>query len=156
MWHCESEAPFSAYWDLPELQIPNNSRAGSVSVHMAIIAKLGTVHGTDKATKPIFALIRHPVERYRSALAKGVKDESLGNHFKPQVDLLTGHQFKAYKFPEHLAQFGQDTGLNVGWINQSQHKPELTEAQTGSVLKDYAEDLKLFNSIEQPGKLVCL
>jgi len=144
------------YWDLPTCQVPNNSRVGSVSIHFAITQKF---HGqcpciSGAPTKPVLALIRDPVERYRSAMVKAVEDRSLGNHFSLQCELLIGQDVRLYRFPEHLEQFVKDTGLgSITWSNKSPvQKPELTPQQVQDVLERYKKDVEIYASIRESGQ----
>lgn len=155
MWHLCESGKLARYWDLPDKQIANNSRVASVSVHFAVIAKFGTVAGVESVSKPVYMLVRDPIERYISALRKeasGHIEPNTGNHFELQSDLAVGPKVFLYRFPEHLEQFGRDTGLGViPWVNKSQREMLiLTDSQRLEALKRYVLDVALFNSICHP------
>lgn len=150
MWYTTANHELVRYWDLSDKQIANNSRAGSVSVYFAIVNKYGKAEGISGApTKPMFMLVREPVERFISAKAKGPVPLNTGNHFDLQCDLAIGPKVFLYRFPEQLKQFGQDTGLGeIPWINPSvSEKPVLTESERQGVLERYAADVRLYESI---------
>ena len=129
--------------------------------------------------KPILAMIRHPIERFRSAMAQfhtadvnavidslinGSKfvsntarakeiNANTNTHFKPQI-LWVDANTKLYKFPEHLNEAAVEIGfiLPLPQINTANFaKPTLDEQQTAILESYYAEDIVLFNSITSPG-----
>jgi hypothetical protein len=130
-------------------------------------------------SKPILAMIRDPIERFRSAVAQfktsdvqSVIDSLVGDvdfqsggrrlrkikaaknqHFKPQI-LWVDVNTKLYKFPEHLNEAAAEIGfiLPLPQINAASYpKPTLTAEQTAILEQYYAEDIALFNSITSPG-----
>ena len=130
-------------------------------------------------SKPILAMIRNPIERFRSAMAQfhaldvntvidslinGSKfvsgtvrareiNASTNSHFKPQI-LWVDASTKLYKFPEHVNEAAVEIGfiLPLPQINAAHFtKPTLNEQQTAILEAYYAEDIVLFNSITSPG-----
>jgi hypothetical protein len=130
-------------------------------------------------SKPILAMIRNPLERFRSAMAQfhtvdvnavidslinGSKfvsgtvkareiNASINLHFKPQI-LWVDVNTKLYKFPEHINEASAEIGfiLPLPQINAASYpKPTLTAEQTAVLEGYYAEDIALFNSISYPG-----
>ena len=150
MYATTSTGALVRYWDLPDMQIPNNSRVASVSVKFAIHNKFKLAAGIDGSpTKPVFMLVREPVSRYISALRKGPIEPNTGNHFGLQSDLAVGPQVHLYRFPEELEAFGRDTGLGpIPWMNESSApKPSLSPRETDMVLERYAKDVELFSRL---------
>jgi hypothetical protein len=130
-------------------------------------------------SKPILAMIRNPLERFRSAMAQfhtvdvnavidslinGSKfvsgtvkareiNASINLHFKPQI-LWVDANTKLYKFPDHINEAAVEIGftLPLPQINTATFtKPTLDEQQTAILESYYAEDIVLFNSITSPG-----
>ena len=130
-------------------------------------------------SKPILAMIRNPLERFRSAMAQfhavdvnavidslinGSKfvsgtargreiNASTNAHFKPQI-LWVDANTKLYKFPDHINEAAVEIGftLPLPQINTATFtKPTLDEHQTAILESYYAEDIVLFNSITSPG-----
>lgn len=154
MWYSTPDGKVTKYWDLPDKQIPNNSRVGSVSVFFAIMQKYHKCDVvTGPPTKPVYALIRDPFKRFISARAKGVVSQKWGNHFRLQIEQIVGidQPVHLYKFPEHLEQFGKDVGLEIGWVNTSYGKRPLSWLMKKVVAKLYSADVKLFAAITKPG-----
>ena len=130
-------------------------------------------------SKPILAMIRNPLERFRSAIAQfhavdvnAVIDSLINGskfvsgtarareinagtnaHFKPQI-LWVDANTKLYKFPDHINEAAVEIGFNLPLpqINVASFtKPTLDEQQTAILESYYAEDIVLFNSITSPG-----
>lgn len=130
-------------------------------------------------SKQILALIRNPIERFRSAVAQfkttdvdlvidslingnvffsgGIRGRqikaSTNQHFKPQI-MWVDASTKLYKFPDHINEAAAEIGfiLPLPQINVAHfQKPTLTEQQTAVLESYYAEDIALFNSITSPG-----
>lgn len=130
-------------------------------------------------SKQIIALIRNPIERFRSAVAQfkttdtdavieslvsdcsfssgGIKGRqikaSTNQHFIPQIMWVDANT-KLYKFPDHINEAAAEIGfiLPLPQINAAHFpKPTLTEQQTSILESYYAEDIVLFNSITSPG-----
>jgi hypothetical protein len=130
-------------------------------------------------SKSILAMIRNPIERFRSAIAQfhavdvnavidslinGSKfvsgtarareiNASTNAHFKPQI-LWVDANTKLYKFPDHINEAAVEIGftLPLPQINVASFtKPTLDEQQTAILESYYAEDIVLFNSITSPG-----
>jgi hypothetical protein len=130
-------------------------------------------------SKSILAMIRNPLERFRSAMAQfhavdvnavidslinGSKfvsgtarareiNASTNAHFKPQI-LWVDANTKLYKFPDHINEAAVEIGftLPLPQINVASFtKPTLDEQQTAILESYYAEDIVLFNSITSPG-----
>jgi hypothetical protein len=139
----------------------------------------GFVKREEYPSKQILAMIRNPIERFRSAMAQfhaadvnavidslinGSKfvsgtarargiNASTNAHFKPQI-LWVDENTKLYKFPDHL----NDAAVEIGFILPlpqinvaSFTKPILDQQQTEILESYYAEDIALFNSITYPG-----
>jgi len=143
---------YCRYWDLGDKQIANNSRAGSVSVYFAIANSGIPFAMVSKATKPVYMLVREPVDRFLSAKRKEQVEAiypGTGNHFDLQSKLAIGPKVFLYRFPDQLEQFGKDTGLEISWFNKSTSaKPVLTETERQRVLEQYAPDVELYQSIK--------
>jgi hypothetical protein len=149
-----------AYWDAPDFQIANNSRAGSVAVHHALCEKYGNPGGVyGISTKPVHMLIREPVARFVSAMkyarrwgrtepATDFLCTSSGEHFQFQY-VFAIKNASLYKFPEHLDRFEKATGLKLRHVNQSFEQFVLTDEELAAVRKYYSDDVELFNSIER-------
>jgi hypothetical protein len=130
-------------------------------------------------SKPILAMIRDPIERFRSAVAQfklsdvdyvieALVNESTivsntrrhreiniskNQHFMPQI-LWVDVNTKLYKFPEHINEASAEIGfmLPLPQINAASYpKPTLTAEQTAVLEEYYAEDIALFESIVSPG-----
>jgi hypothetical protein len=130
-------------------------------------------------SKPILALIRNPIERFRSAVSQfktsdvdsiidslinntkfisnGIRNReinvSTNQHFMRQI-LWVDVNTKLYKFPEHINEASAEIGfiLPLPQINAASYpKPTLTAEQTAVLEGYYAEDIALFNSIASPG-----
>jgi hypothetical protein len=130
-------------------------------------------------SKSILAMIRNPIERFRSAISQfhavdvnavidslinGSKfvsgtargreiNASTNAHFKPQI-LWVDANTKLYKFPDHINEAAVEIGftLPLPQINVASFtKPTLDEQQTAILESYYAEDIVLFNSITSPG-----
>lgn len=116
--------------------------------------------------------VRDPVERFRSACAESNRDDvdaviedlkenriPRNSHFWNQVRLLQGNKAKLYKFPDHFPQLLEEIGVGPDVVDIHQRdnrieKPELTEAQVAAVKELYADDVRLFESINEPGQEV--
>lgn len=130
-------------------------------------------------SKQVLAIIRDPVERFKSAIAQmhisdvdatidslinGTKilcgtnvqrevNLSKNGHFVPQIMWLN-ETSKLYKFPDHINDAALEVGLQtpIPTINRNSFpKPNLTQAQIDQILQIYAEDVALYNSITSPG-----
>lgn len=126
---------------------------------------------SEKPDKKVLLAVREPVTRFASTCAYMQKDveqvlqaletrskmvlETLecfvyrNTHFLPQHIYMEGDA-KAYKFPEHLKQMCHDAGLDypLKKINEGKYeKPLLTQEQIERVKKVYAEDVKLYESL---------
>lgn len=112
-------------------------------------------------------LVREPVDKFISACAEvGVTDipaklteleagENKDMHFFPQSRLLYGNN-KLYRFPLDLDALATDAGLALPLPDidggADKPKPTLTTAQKNRVKAIYADDLALFDSIENAGQ----
>jgi hypothetical protein len=131
----------------------------------------------DSPSKPVLAFIRHPVDRFLSAmvqlgqesidlvvssmLAKETLQGPRGRAFKPHINphflpqiLWVTPTAKLYRFPDHLQEGAEEAGL--GWplpvINSARRpKPMPTQSQADQILYYYEEDLALYESISEPG-----
>lgn len=158
------------YWDLPELQIANNSRVASASINFAI-AKKYPVKGIREPTKDVYLMVREPIDRFISAVARvqvqypgefedidGLIsnfpiDEQYGNHWGSQCQLLSQlSKTFLFRYPDHLYQFSKCVGLDIPWANRSTWgKITLTDSQKSQLVNRYREDVELFESIKRPG-----
>ncbi len=124
-----------------------------------------------KTFEPVNPIIpvRDPVERFRSACAQEGRtaDEALdlldegkaSQHFRAQSDYLApGQDNTLYKFPDHIEELATALGLdeipetNTSATNNGP-KPDLTPEQLERVQALYADDIALFESIEEPGQV---
>lgn len=133
------------------------------------------IPSTTAPTKPVFMLVRDPVQRFLSSMARIQIEDIDGTitalnggttvmnisgynimpdnnwHFYKQVNFTkSGQPTKMYRFPDQLAQFCADTGLAMPFplINAATNpKPTLTTAQTTALQAYYADDVALFNGI---------
>jgi hypothetical protein len=130
----------------------------------------GFQHLVDQTQEPCFPMIpvRDPVERFRSACAQ--EDRTAAQeisrlergrqsyHTKPTSSYLCSPS-KLYKFPEHIKEIARDLGLdeihkiNIGETHNHTPKPVLTKEEKKKVEELYAEDLALFNLIENAGQI---
>lgn len=136
------------------------------------------VKAEDDPSKPVLAFIRHPLQRFLSAMAEFGRtdiDETLhvmrnnlevksrvntkmyilanNPHFRPQILWMTPTT-KLYRFPDHLNEGAQELGLSLPLpkINQAKRpKPTPTAEQEAEILNYYAEDLALYNAIVSAG-----
>jgi hypothetical protein len=124
--------------------------------------------------KPALVPIRDAVERFKSAvwqvnrgsqviaineILDGLEAGTYFNqHFQSQTNILKGcegcESVKLYRFPEDFQQMLIDGGLDPlsQHRNKSTDKPELTPEQETRVRALYADDIKLFNSIQKAGQ----
>lgn len=127
-------------------------------------------------SKPIVALIRDPIERFKSAMSQmhfsdvdaaidSLKNGTLmqcfkrktklmdNGHFKPQI-MWVDETTKLYKFPDHIQNALNEVGIegSIPVINQcSFPKPQLTTEQRLELEIIYQEDIALYNAITSPG-----
>jgi hypothetical protein len=144
------------YWELPTLLIANNSKVASTAIWKRISQRFGVAAETNEPTKPVYLLVRDPVERFQSAVAT-----LLGMRLATDVDSTLAampddvhlwHQSRylapvthLYRYPDHLDQFAADTRLApLPLLNQTREKPVLTEEQRERVLEIYRDDVELF------------
>jgi len=123
---------------------------------------------TQEANYPIIP-VRDPVERFRSACAQEdrtaaqeisrIERNRYSFHTKPTSAYLV-EGATLYKFPEHIKEIARDLGLDeIARVNDSNSnnspKPILTDKELERVEELYADDIKLFNSIENAGQIYC-
>lgn len=137
------------------------------------------VDRTSEPTNTVLLFVREPVERFRSACAQsrikdidellthlengtgeaGLQKISLieSYHFRPHSDYrATGRPTKAFRFPDHIAEFVSVSGLDdLPVVNDAANnppKPALTPEQQARVEAIYAADTALFDSIAEAGQ----
>ena len=111
--------------------------------------------------------VRDPVERFRSACAQEdrtaaqeisrIERGRYSFHTKRTSSYLVAGA-ALYKFPEHIEEIARDLGLDkIPRVNDSNSnnspKPILTEEELERVAELYADDISLYNSIENAGQI---
>jgi hypothetical protein len=162
-----------AYYVTPRYDVAMNFRVGSVTLARAIICTFypnlkqrlleypqGLCPRTRTPDKPVVLLVRDPVEKFRSALAKsrlsfadGLRGVDV--HFWHQASFVTGLT-RLYRFPDHLDAAAGEIGLPVPLLryNQTESKPDLSPAEVDRVREVYADDVALYDGILAPGQEV--
>lgn len=110
----------------------------------------------------IFAVVRHPFERFQSAINHtGDSFEHFINtpsdvHTTSAYELIKGMRVNAYRFENGgVENCARDMGLvNFEKINSTDHIITLTEEQKIIISEKYAKDIELWNSIDENGKEV--
>ncbi|HEX4613843.1 MAG TPA: hypothetical protein VH092_37020 [Urbifossiella sp.] len=115
--------------------------------------------------RPVYVLIRDPVERFRSAMTQYRLADAgatlarleagdplaLDQHFAPQSPFArTGLETHTYRYPDELRRFAAATGLRwpLAQINLTRRpKPDLLPAQEERVRRYYAADVTLWDSV---------
>jgi hypothetical protein len=149
------------YFDVGPFLIAQNRKVCTQSIFSALYRKFGDVPPmTDSADKPVYFLMRDPVDRFRSALftlkACGLEhdpDTVLSGsieddpHLWPQIRYVpTAQPLHMYRFPFELDQFVKDCELApFPHLNPSENRVPLTPIQMARVRKLYEQDLALFN-----------
>ena len=145
------------------------SASGDESMVQKVMHNPGWQAMVPKTFDPVNPLIpvRDPVERFRSACAQDGRtaDDALDRidagelsfHFKPVQDYLRGRMVTLFKFPEHIEKLAQAIGLTeISEVNTSETnngpKPDLTPEQLTRVQAIYADDIALYNSINEAGQ----
>lgn len=125
-----------------------------------------------KTQRPTQAVIpvRDPIERFRSACAQDgrtaqeqllkVEAGEFNGHTRPTSDYLINGA-RLYKFPDQLAGIAAELGVDeIPAVNDSETnngpKPDLAEEEIARVSVVYADDIALFESIENAGQPVSL
>ncbi len=137
----------------------------------------GLCPSTETPERPVILLVRHPVERLRSAMAQfkltdvDAALDSLTSgtpvplpraarplrdnvHFQQQSASVAG-MTKLYRFPDDLDAAAVEIGLSLPLpiINEAKdEKPTLTPEQEKRVRSYYAVDVALYESITRPGQ----
>lgn len=124
----------------------------------------------DVPDKPCLMLVRHPLDKVKSALAfigiedyvkvvidglKNDKDFMNRDHFRRQSDYVqdvanAGQTLQCFAYPDQVPLFQVAAGFTTPFINLNEstgEKPELTEEQEEFFLEYYASDLELYNSL---------
>ena len=131
----------------------------------------GFQHKVLQNQDPYFPMIpvRDPVERFRSACAQEdrtaaqeisrIERNRYSFHTKPTSAYLV-EGATLYKFPEHIKEIARDLGLDeIARVNDSNSnnspKPILTDDEIKRVEELYADDISLYNSIENAGQIYC-
>ena len=152
---------------------PEGFNADKLQLH-ALVPKVA------RPDRPVAMLVREPVNRFLSGVTyldidldaaidslqtgarvasrarpgKGIK-VSRNVHFAKQTAMMSG-ETHLFRFPDHLAAFAQLIGVGqLPKLNVTpRSKPVLTEAQSQAIAAFYADDVALYNSIEQPNTIV--
>jgi hypothetical protein len=112
----------------------------------------------------IYAIVRHPIARFESAINHKSKpfqyfiDNTLDVHTKSAYELLKGLPVKAYKFENGgIWNCAKDMGIdNLEKLNSKSHIISLTEEEKNIVTEKYAKDIELWNSISENGTEIFL
>lgn len=189
------------YIDLPEYCFAYNGKAGISSFARAIIAKYFPEHEPQikqlldenienhhrhlyfllvnkviTAHKPVILMVRHPVDRFLSAMNQihfedvNATLDALENktrlkipiiskpiflyqdiHFRKQFTFLS-HENYLFRFPEHIEEAAELLKLeSIMKLNSSRkEKVKLSENQIERIKNFYEKDIQLFNSISCP------
>jgi hypothetical protein len=108
----------------------------------------------------IFAVVRHPFERFQSAINHtGDSFEHFINtptdvHTTSAYETIKGLKVNAYRFENGgVENCARDMGLtDFEKINSTDHIITLTNEQKGIISEKYAKDIELWNSIDESGK----
>jgi len=123
----------------------------------------GIIPKTDDPNGEVVLIVRDPIERFRSACAETRKtpDEALSEqgqkniHFWPTSRFLA-NDCRLYRFESDLAEAAAALGLSLplpNIINPNGEKPDLTAEQLLQVQTIYAEDIALYESINETGQI---
>jgi hypothetical protein len=112
----------------------------------------------------IYAVIRHPFERFQSAINHTNKsfeyflENPFDVHTKNAYELISGLNVVAYRFEDGgVNNCAKAMGLdNFEKINSTDHVITLTDEQKAIISEKYAKDIELWNSIDENGKEVFL
>lgn len=185
------------YIETPKYDFCLNPKTGSTSLLSLIYRKyydpdhtvtfpnsahyLARCKHTEVPFNPIILIVRHPVNRFLSAMThmgfddvdfciKSIKNKTIikykkyydkkriidDPHFRPQFNLIFG-ETHLFKFKEHFNDVLdlleiEETIPHLNVANKE--KPILTKEQEEFLLEYYKEDLKLFESIDKPNKII--
>lgn len=132
---------------------------------------------SDEGRSVLLIPVRNPVERFVSAVdtvrknkkyskfsvndfLKMLEENTFRNlHFMHTSDAIKRAVFcfddlHLYKFPDHYEEMLNDGGYyeEIHHLNKSTKKLVLTDSQKARVAKYYDSDIKIFNSIKEPGQ----
>jgi hypothetical protein len=124
--------------------------------------KYQLIQNPNYARFKIFAVVRHPFERFQSAVNhtgdpfEYFIDSPLDVHTTSAYELIKGLKVNAYRFENGgVNNCARDMGLtNFEKINSTDHIISLTEDQKSILNEKYAKDIELWNSIDENGKEV--
>ena len=108
----------------------------------------------------IYAVIRHPFERFQSAINHKKKDFNYfishpsDVHTTSAYHLIKGLKVNAYKFEDGgINNCAKDMGLeNFEKLNSIDHVITLTDEQKAIISEKYSKDIELWNTISSEGK----
>ena len=131
----------------------------------------------DEGRGSLFIPVRDPVERFASAINTVRKNKKYSEHSVNElIEMLEQNTFRnlhfmdvttilrnacflfddihLYKFPDHYKEMLRDGGYDgkIPHENKSSKKLILTDSQKERVEKYYSTDIKLFESIKEPGQ----
>ncbi len=131
----------------------------------------------DEGRGSLFIPVRDPVERFASAVNTVRKNKKYSKHSVNEIiEMLEQNTFRnlhfmdvatvmrsasflfddihLYKFPDHYQQMLRDGEYDgdIPHENKSTKKLVLTDSQKARVAEYYASDIKIFNSIKEPGQ----
>lgn len=190
------------YIDIPDYCVAYNAKVGCTSLSRAIITRYFPEHEEEVARfvdlhhagpisftkskrvkyayKPVVLMVRHPVERFISAINQvGIEDIDLAIealeykslfkllhvskpiylyqdiHFKSQYSLLS-HENHLFRFPEHVRDVEQFLGLGYMMVlNKSvKPKPILNDSQRERILSYYKLDMDLYDTIKHGNTVI--
>tara|TARA_R110002020_G_scaffold43518_1_gene126367 strand:+ start:2255 stop:2806 length:552 start_codon:yes stop_codon:yes gene_type:complete len=132
---------------------------------------------SDEGKSVLLFPVRNPIERFASAVNTVRKNKKYSKHSVNElIEMLEQNTFRnlhfmdiatplrnacfhfddihLYKFPEHYEQMLRDGEYNdeIFHKNKSKKKLILTDSQKERVAKYYSTDIKLFESIKEPGQ----
>jgi len=113
--------------------------------------------------------VRDPIERFRSACAQEDRtaaqeisrlERGRQSYHTKRTSSYLVEGARLYKFPEHIKEIARDLDLlGIERVNDSNSnnspKPILTDDEIKRVEELYADDISLYNSIENAGQIYC-
>lgn len=110
----------------------------------------------------IYAVIRHPFERFQSAINHKDKDfnyfikNGWDVHTISAYEVLCGLNVNAYRFEDGgINNCAKDMGLEkFEKLNSTDHLITLTDEQKAIISEKYSKDIELWNTISSEGKQI--
>ena len=149
---------------------------GYPTPHTNSINKISNID-TGESRDSLLIPVRNPVERFASAVNTVRKNKKYSEHSVNElIEMLEQNTFRnlhfmdvttilrnacflfddihLYKFPDHYKEMLRDGGYDgkIPHENKSSKKLILTDSQKERVEKYYSTDIKLFESIKEPGQ----